>query len=301
MERRKQAEMILFHMEEDLEAISETGMQAFLTGNFTQAKDIAEQASQLQTLIEQVQTSLENWADLIGEDEVEEPVAFESQTSRSYTNRLEGGKCMPQEAFRIPILQALTALGGGAQRKTVFAEMEELLHDQFNSYDLEIMQGNWYTRWMNQAAWERQRMVGDGLLKDDSPRGRWEISEAGKQYLAQQKGYIPPASIERVLYRGDWYLPQQVFRMLILQAILDEPDGKSRKEILTFINSHMKDHFNDFDLEVTSGQTNTRWMEQVSWERNAMLKDGLLEKDTPRGIWKISASGRQYLKGQLKQ
>jgi hypothetical protein len=183
--RRKQAEMILFHMEEDLEAISESGMQAFASGNFTQAKDIAEQASQLQTLIEQVQTALEKWADLIGEEAVEEPVAFESQISRSYTGRLESGKCMPQEAFCIPILEALTALCGGAQRRTVFDEMEKQLHDQFNEYDLEIMQGSWYTRWMNQAAWERQRMVEDGLLKGDSPRGRWEISEAGKQYLAQ--------------------------------------------------------------------------------------------------------------------
>jgi restriction system protein len=42
-------------------------------------------------------------------------------------------------------------------------------------------------RWRNTAQWARNTIAKEGLLKADSPRGIWEISEAGRQWLAQQK------------------------------------------------------------------------------------------------------------------
>jgi hypothetical protein len=30
-------------------------------------------------------------------------------------------------------------------------------------------------------------LVREGLMKDDSPRGVWEISEAGRQYLRERE------------------------------------------------------------------------------------------------------------------
>jgi len=40
-------------------------------------------------------------------------------------------------------------------------------------------------RWRNAAQWARNSMVQEGLLRDDSPRGIWEISEAGKRWLQE--------------------------------------------------------------------------------------------------------------------
>jgi restriction system protein len=42
-------------------------------------------------------------------------------------------------------------------------------------------------RWVNTAQWERYLMIQEGLLKTDSPRGIWEITEKGKQFLEQIK------------------------------------------------------------------------------------------------------------------
>jgi hypothetical protein len=36
-------------------------------------------------------------------------------------------------------------------------------------------------RWRNSAQWARNSMVQEGLLKNDSPRGIWEISDAGQR------------------------------------------------------------------------------------------------------------------------
>ena len=38
-------------------------------------------------------------------------------------------------------------------------------------------------RWRNAAQWARNSMVQEGLLRNDSPRGIWEITDAGRQSL----------------------------------------------------------------------------------------------------------------------
>lgn len=39
--------------------------------------------------------------------------------------------------------------------------------------------------WRNAAQWARNSRVNERLLKKDSPRGIWEISDKGTQYLKQ--------------------------------------------------------------------------------------------------------------------
>ncbi len=41
-------------------------------------------------------------------------------------------------------------------------------------------------RWRNAAQWARWMMVKEGWLKADSPRGIWEITEAGKKAFAER-------------------------------------------------------------------------------------------------------------------
>ena len=38
-------------------------------------------------------------------------------------------------------------------------------------------------RWRNAAQWARQSMIYDGYLKSDSPRGVWEVSDKGREFL----------------------------------------------------------------------------------------------------------------------
>lgn len=41
-------------------------------------------------------------------------------------------------------------------------------------------------RWRNTAQWARNSMVKEGLLRNDSPRGIWEISEQGLETLQKR-------------------------------------------------------------------------------------------------------------------
>ncbi|MBA3063704.1 MAG: hypothetical protein FP833_12280, partial [Atribacteria sp.] len=68
------------------------------------------------------------------------------------------------------------------QRHFVYKKMKNFLV----SVDLEELPSVRQKRWRNTAMWEKSHMVKDGLLKSDSPRGIWEISEKGKKYLKEQ-------------------------------------------------------------------------------------------------------------------
>jgi hypothetical protein len=42
-------------------------------------------------------------------------------------------------------------------------------------------------RWRNSAQWARNTMRQEGLLKEDSPHGTWEITDAGRARLTEGK------------------------------------------------------------------------------------------------------------------
>lgn len=86
------------------------------------------------------------------------------------------------------------------------------------------------------------------------------------------------------------------YRIPILQVLTDLGGRGKVKEILERVYEKMKDVLNSFDLEVLSSGFAVRWRSAAQWERNTMVNQGLLEKDSPRGIWEIAESGKNYLK-----
>lgn len=61
-------------------------------------------------------------------------------------------------------------------------EMKEILRD----VDFEPLASDPHNpRWRNAAQWARNSMVNEGLLKSGSPRGVWEITEKGREYLKE--------------------------------------------------------------------------------------------------------------------
>lgn len=62
---------------------------------------------------------------------------------------------------------------------------EEMMKDQLNTYDYETIPSNpKVIRWRNNAQWARFSLVHGGYLAADSPRGVWEITEAGRAWVA---------------------------------------------------------------------------------------------------------------------
>ncbi len=82
-----------------------------------------------------------------------------------------------QPVLREYIVQALKELGGYARRSDVLEKMRETLKDRLTPRDIETRGDGRVIVWENNAAWERNAMVEEGILRSDSKFGYWELAE----------------------------------------------------------------------------------------------------------------------------
>lgn len=102
--------------------------------------------------------------------------------SKASHTKTYGGKQVKE--YYVPILEALMGNGGKATQSEVFDIIEREMKDEFIDIDLETLEDGYTKRWQKKVAFAKYNMVHkEGLLKDNSPRGVWEISENGMEYL----------------------------------------------------------------------------------------------------------------------
>ena len=99
-----------------------------------------------------------------------------SSARSSRGSRLPPGQLTPSSALRQAIIEALEQMGGSGQVRDVLTRVYDSLKDHFTAADLSTSKSG-EVRWRNRCQWERFRMVQEGLLRDDSPRGVWELAK----------------------------------------------------------------------------------------------------------------------------
>ena len=87
---------------------------------------------------------------------------------------------------------------------------------------------------------------------------------------------------------------QSQYRIPILQVLTDLGGRGEVNEILERVYERMKNKLNLYDLENLS-RGPQRWNNSARWERSKMVKEGLIEKVSYRGIWEITEKGKHYL------
>lgn len=93
----------------------------------------------------------------------------------------------PNREYRMPILRVLIEVGGTAECKVVLDRVYELMGDRLNSSDYSLIPSGTELRWRKAANWERYTMMKDGLIKEGSPQGIWEITLYGEEYYNSHK------------------------------------------------------------------------------------------------------------------
>lgn len=92
------------------------------------------------------------------------------------------GEFLREADYELPILKVLAGRGGTASRPEVMEGIEAHLGPRISEADREPMQ-NGEERWRNRASFCRRRLIAAGLLRSDSRRGIWELSQQGEQRL----------------------------------------------------------------------------------------------------------------------
>ncbi len=87
---------------------------------------------------------------------------------------------------------------------------------------------------------------------------------------------------------------ERAFYLPILQSLLARGGEAPAAEVVDDVLERMKSILKPGDFETTSTTDQPRWKVTVYLARTTMLRQGLLRKDSPRGIWAITEAGRQY-------
>lgn len=105
----------------------------------------------------------------------------------TYLGRAPKGSRLHEREYRLPLLEVLAEHDGSATLREATDAMEEKLRDKLSPIDWEKNPSGRGIRWRNRVQWVRARLVSDGLLKPDSPRGVWELTDAGWNELKRAR------------------------------------------------------------------------------------------------------------------
>jgi hypothetical protein len=183
-------DILLEQIEAEIDLVNRGGARALESRDYDTARATLERASLLTAFRDRTAALWREWTTLAAPQAAVEETTDE-QTQRRDLGRLRRGLRTPEEAFNRPILQVLVELGGRAPMGHVLDRVGQLMRGVLRDVDHQPLASDPdLPRWRNTAQWARNSMVREGLLRNDSPRGIWEISDAGRQSL---QGVAPDA------------------------------------------------------------------------------------------------------------
>jgi len=89
----------------------------------------------------------------------------------------------PRQAYWRPILTTLVEMGGRGKRLKVADAVGGKMKDVLTHADYGKLPKSGWVRWRNRVMWQASEMRQQGYIKDNSPRGIWEITDAGRKWL----------------------------------------------------------------------------------------------------------------------
>jgi hypothetical protein len=98
--------------------------------------------------------------------------------------RAPKGSLLPEEAYELPILEALEEQGGRAPTSEIVDRVGEKLNGQLTDVDRQTLESG-DIRWRNRVQFVRLALIKKGDLLEKSPRGVWELSDQGRQRVRE--------------------------------------------------------------------------------------------------------------------
>lgn len=85
-------------------------------------------------------------------------------------------------------------------------------------------------------------------------------------------------------------IPQREYRPYILSILREAGGSLSVNQVLKEVECRMTSRFSDADYQPVS-KDEVKWRNAARWERNDMVKDGLIKKNGRRGVWELTEGG----------
>ena len=175
-------EALLEEVEAEVDFVNTVGSRSFEGRDYDRAKEALARAGVLIAFRDKVSALRAEWQTIAAVAEQEEDE--ETKAERRNLGRLRNGLRTPEAAYREPILRVLQGMGGSGKAADVLEKVGQIMKPKLQSVDFEpLASGPDNPRWRNAAQWARNTMVKEGLLKSESPRGVWEITDLARRQL----------------------------------------------------------------------------------------------------------------------
>jgi restriction system protein len=172
-------EIVMEEVESVVDNLNEEGSESFRKGDYDKARGLIEYATRLTDFRGRVRNLQKEWENLFTSK-----IPAKKGRKKKITSRLNRGLRTSEDAFRRPILEVLSASGGSGKVSDVLDRVGDKVKDALNDNDCQQLPSYPHEiRWRNTAQWCRNTLVQEGLLKNNSPRGVWEISEKGRSAI----------------------------------------------------------------------------------------------------------------------
>lgn len=183
-------------LETELAAINAQGIKAFEARLYDQAKEMAERAEKLNGFEARLSSLRDEWADLLGADSMAKaapgaaaPPVPGAPAQSAAGKAIWQRQTTPEDRFYHPILDSLIEAGGNGREDEILNKVGEMVKDSLNPVDLNpVPNGDPQVPvWRITALWARGSLVQSGLMKVDSRKKTWEITEKGRAVAAQKQ------------------------------------------------------------------------------------------------------------------
>ena len=104
--------------------------------------------------------------------------------------------------LRQPLMETIYEMGGSVRAAALRPVLRERLSGRLSAADLEPLSSG-EERWWIATRWERHQLVEQGLLRSDSERGTWALSETGVSLAETSLEQAPTSFIDHLLALPD--------------------------------------------------------------------------------------------------
>lgn len=186
-------DLLVDEIARELRRTNERGSAFFGNGDYDGVESAARRAKRIGEFQKRVEGLKAAWATIDDDEDITSTSRKRnSRASRRATRArrqvIPAGKSTPRSEFYVPILQTLVEFGGTALTSDVVERVGNLMADRLLPLDWEgIPSDRNRPRWKGTLSNARQILRRNRWISLDSPMGVWEITDEGRQWLAEQQ------------------------------------------------------------------------------------------------------------------
>jgi Mrr N-terminal domain len=95
-------------------------------------------------------------------------------------------------------------------------------------------------------------------------------------------------------------LPEERYELPLLRALIDLGGRAPYRDVMEAVGKQLEDELTPLDKD-TLKSGGIRWQNRLQFVRLRLIERGLLDRDSPRGVWGITDNGRAAVKEERTQ